>query len=86
MIYPPLKRRDRALVCTSVKFRQQYKLETTLDLGVLVLVARCEASLEIVWTASLPQAPIIYDINFNASLVVQCRSVIMYMYVIILVM
>ena len=33
-----------------------YKLETTLDLGVLVLVARCEASLEKAWTASLPQA------------------------------
>ena len=28
-------------------------------MGVLVLVARCEASLEKAWTASLPQAP--YD-------------------------
>ena len=33
-----------------------YKLETALDLRVLVLVARCEASLEKAWTASLPQA------------------------------
>ena len=59
MIYPPLERRDRALASTSIKFRWPYKLETTLDLGVLVLVARCEASLEKAWTASLPQAP--YD-------------------------
>ena len=59
MIYPPLKRRDRELACTSVKFRRPYKLETTLDLGVLDLVARCELSLEKAWTASLPQAP--YD-------------------------
>ena len=59
MIHPPLKMRDRALARTSVKFRQPYKLETTLDLGVLVLVARCEASLEKAWTASLPLAP--YD-------------------------
>ena len=59
MIYPPLKRRDQALARTSVKFRRPYKLETTLDLGVLVLVARCEASLEKAWTAFLPQAP--YD-------------------------
>ena len=59
MIYPPLKRRDRALARTNVKFRRPYKLETTLDLEVLVLMARCEASLEKAWTASLPQAP--YD-------------------------
>ena len=57
MIY--LKRRDRALARTSVKFRRPYKLETTLDLGVLVLVARNEASLEKASIASLPQAP--YD-------------------------
>ena len=57
MIY--LKRRDRALARTSVKFRRPYKLETTLDLGVLVLVARSEASLEKASIASLPQAP--YD-------------------------
>ena len=44
-MYPPLKRRDRALARTSVKFRWPYKLETTLDMGVLVLVARCEAYL-----------------------------------------
>ena len=54
MIYPPLERRDRALARSNVKFRRPYKLETTLDLGVLVLVARCEASLH-----TLPQAP--YD-------------------------
>ena len=57
MIY--LKRRDRALAHTSVKFRWPYKLETTLDLAVLVLVARSEASLEKASIASLPQAP--YD-------------------------
>ena len=59
MIYTPLKSSFQALACISVKFRRPYKLETTLDLGVLVLVARCEASLEKAWTASLPQAP--YD-------------------------
>ena len=57
MIY--LKWRDRALARTSVKFRWPYKLETTLDLGVLVLVARSEASLEKASIASLPQA--LYD-------------------------
>ena len=54
MIY--LRRRDRQLARTSVKFRRLYKLETTLDLGVLVLVARSEASLEKAWIA-------IYDYN-----------------------
>ena len=57
MIY--LKRKDRALAHTSVKFRRPYKLETNLDLGVLVLMARSEASLETAWIASLLQAP--YD-------------------------
>ena len=52
MIYPSLKRRDQALACTSVMFRRPYKLETSLDLGVFVLVARCDASLEKAWTAS----------------------------------
>ena len=57
MIY--LKGKDRALAHTSVKFTRPYKLETTLDFGVLVLMARSEASLETAWIASLLQAP--YD-------------------------
>ena len=37
MIYPPLKRRASALARKIVMFRWPYRLETTLDLGVLVL-------------------------------------------------
>ena len=44
---------------TRVKLRRPYRLQTTLDLGELVLVARYDASRENACTASLPQAP--YD-------------------------
>ena len=44
---------------TRVKLRWPYRLQTTLDLGELVLVARYDASREKACTASLPQAP--YD-------------------------
>ena len=44
---------------TRVILRWPYRLKTTLDLGVLVPVARCGASHEKASTASLPQAP--YD-------------------------
>ena len=44
---------------TRVKLRRPYKLQTTLDLGELVLVARYDASREKACIASLPQAP--YD-------------------------
>ena len=44
---------------TRVKLRRPYRLQTTLDLGELVLVARYDASREKACTASLPQAP--YD-------------------------
>ena len=44
---------------TRVILRWPYRLETTLDLGALDLVARCDASLEKAFTASLPQEP--YD-------------------------
>ena len=44
---------------TRVKLRRSYRLQTTLDLGELVLVARYDASREKACTASLPQAP--YD-------------------------
>ena len=58
--YPPCKRRVRALPCTRVIFRRPYRQETTLDLGVLVLVARCDASRETApekssWTRFLPK-------------------------------
>ena len=52
-------RRARALARTRVKLRRPYRLQTTLDLGELVLVARYDASREKACTASLPQAP--YD-------------------------
>ena len=44
---------------TRVKLRRPYRLQTTLDLGELVLVARYDASREKACSASLPQAP--YD-------------------------
>ena len=56
---PKRRRRAWALAGTRVILRWPYRLETTLDLGVLVLVARCDASHEKASTASLPQAP--YD-------------------------
>eukprot|EP00731_Ephydatia_muelleri_P032454 Em0023g961a len=49
----------RALARTRVKLRRPYRLQATLDLGELVLVARYDASREKACTASLPQAP--YD-------------------------
>ena len=64
--YPPpegnihiVRGRARALARTRVKLRRSYRLQTTLDLGELVLVARYDASREKACTASLPQAP--YD-------------------------
>ena len=59
MEQPHRKRRARALARTRVKLRRPYKLQTTLDLGELVLVARYDASREKACIASLPQAP--YD-------------------------
>eukprot|EP00731_Ephydatia_muelleri_P004188 Em0002g364a len=50
--HPHRKRRARALARTRVKLRRPYRLQTTLDLGELVLVARYDASREKACTAS----------------------------------
>ena len=56
---PPRKSNALAFARTSVRFSRPYRLEITCDFGELLLVARCDASLENTLMASLPHAP--YD-------------------------